>query len=550
MELKKAYLPLGEIREFKEGSSIFEILGCKKDITEPFIAIVDGQEVEDLSKNIYYDASIKPLGLIHKYGEKTYLRTLVFVFVKAVKSLYKGVNIVLKNSFSRGLYGEIENLEITEENINNIKKQMQAIIDSDIEIEKIKFKKSEVEKLFIEYDMADKLRSLKYLDLPYLSLYKCGDFYDYFYGNMLISTGYLKEYDILKNGNGFIIMSPTKDSNYKLHEFRDSPKLVSIFNQSQRVSDILDVSDIGSLNDKVNSEEINDVILVSESLHEKEIGKIADEIYENKDRIKIVAVAGPTAAGKSTFSKRLSIQLRILGFHPYYITLNDYLIDRKYIPVDDKGQVQVDTIEELDLKLFNEHLETLLNGGEINIPSYDYINGCRAYNERRFKIDEKTILIVEGMHCLNETVTKAIPRVNKFKIYVSALTQLNIDNHNTVEPKDVRVLRKIIRDYYKRGTSAEETISLWPHIDEVENKSIFPYQEEADAMFNSTVFYEMSILKKYVQPLLESIPKQSSCYVEAKRLLDIALCFIEADEKNIPQNSIIKEFIGKSCFDD
>lgn len=550
MGLKKAYISGGDVVEFESGATIAEILNCKKGIKEPFIAIVDGEEVEDLSKSIHYDVKIKPVNIENSLGESTYLRTLTFVLIKAVKEIYPESRVVLEHTLNKGLYGEIKNIgDITKDKIASIKSKMDEIIEEDLRIEKIRFKKSEAEKIFKEYKMHDKLRLLKHLDLSYISLYKCGDLYDYFYGAMLSSTGYLEIYDLFEYGNGFVLMSPKKRSNFALPEFRDVPKLAKVFDETQQVANILDVADVGALNDKVDSGEIKDIILVSEALHEKQIGKIADKIYENRDKIKLITIAGPSSSGKTTFSKRLSIQLRLLGFDPYPISLDDYFVDREHTPRDENGHYDFESIEALDVKLFNEHLTTLIEGGEINIPKFDFLTGNRVDSGNRFRLKPNTIVVIEGIHGLNEVLTEAIPRENKFKIYISALTQLNIDDHNRMSTTDVRMIRRMVRDYAKRGRNAETTILGWPSVRRGEEKNIFPFQEEADLMFNSTVIYEMSVLRKYAEPILRDIPKESPAYIEAKRLLGIIGYFKEADEENIPINSIIKEFIGGGCFE-
>ncbi len=551
MELKKAYISGGDVKEFSPGMCINEILGCEKNITDPFIAILDGEEEVDLSKMLHYDTNIKLLGMESDLGAKAYFRTLAFIFIKAVKVIYPNARVILKHSLNEGLYGEIENIgDLTEDIINSIKDEIKDIVEKDLEIERIKVKYSEAEKIFTEYSMKDKLRLLRHLDLPYITLYKCEGFYDYFYGTMLSSTGYLKVYDIFKYGRGFILLSPKENTNFKLPVFNDVPKLAKVFDETRSVADILDVADVGALNDKVDSGEMKDIILVSEAMHEKKIGKIADEIYKNKDNIKLVTIAGPSSSGKTTFSKRLSIQLRLLGFDPYPISLDDYFVDREITPRDENGEFDFESIKALDVDLFNEHLSILLNGGEINLPKFDFLTGKRVDSGKRFKMKKNTLIVIEGIHGLNEVLTSSIPRENKFKVYVSALTQLNIDDHNRMPTTDVRILRRIVRDNRTRGRNAETTILGWPSVRRGENKNIFPFQEEADVMFNSTVIYEMSILKKYAKPLLESIQKGNPSYIEARRLLGIISYFKEADGNIIPPNSIIKEFIGGSCFED
>jgi uridine kinase len=310
----------------------------------------------------------------------------------------------------------------------------------------------------------------------------------------------------------------------------------------------LDLADVGALNDKVVSGDIGELILVAEGLHEKKIANIADKIYENKDRIKLVLIAGPSSSGKTTFSKRLSIQLRVLGMKPYAISLDDYFVNREQTPKDEKGNFDFESINALDIPLFNKHLSELLDEKEVEFPVFNFVKGQREWNGKKYKMEKDSILVIEGIHGLNEILTNSVLRENKYKIYISALTQLNIDDHNRIPTTDVRILRRIVRDNMSRGKNAEATILSWPSVRAGEDKNIFPFQEEADTMFNSTLTYEMSILKKYAVPLLKEITKSSPVYIEAKRLLIFLSYFLECGEDMIPNNSIIREFIGGSCF--
>jgi len=429
-----------------------------------------------------------------------------------------------------------------------IKERMQAIVAADEKIEKIKVKREEVIRIFADYGMTDKLRLLKYIKLPYINLYKCGHLYDYFYGPMVPSMGYLKIFDLLFYEPGFILMYPHAEDPFTIPPFKDLPKLARVFKEAEEWAGILDVGDVGGLNDKVESGKINDIILVNEGLHEKKIANIADKIYESKDKLKIVLIAGPSSSGKTTFSKRLSIQLRVLGLRPYPLSLDDYFVDRERTPRDANGNYEFESIRALDLELFNQHLAALLNGEEVELPQFNFRTGLREWNGKKFKMDNDSILVIEGIHGLNEILTSSIPRENKYKIYISALTQLNIDNHNRIPTTDGRLIRRIVRDYKYRGRNAETTILTWPQVRAGEEKNIFPYQEEADVMFNSELVYEMCILKKYAEPLLQEITINSPAYLEAKRLLIFLSYFLEADENTIPNNSIIREFIGGSCF--
>jgi uridine kinase len=547
----KATLPNNEVREFEVGSTILEILGGSKEIGSPLIAIVDG-EVAELSKRIHYDVDIIPVTIKSQLGDRTYIRSLTFLLIIAVKEVLTGARVTIEHSLSKGLYGEIHyEREITEEDIEKIKEKMIEIVNRDDKIEKIKVRKEEAVRIFKDYGMNDKLRLLKHIDLPYINLYKCGHLYDYFYGPMVPSMGYLKVFDLKYYKPGFILMYPNEEHPFEVSPFKDLPKLRKVFKETEEWAKILDVADVGALNDKVDSGEMKDIILVAEGLHEKKIAHIADKIYDNKDKIKIVLIAGPSSSGKTTFSKRLSIQLKVLGLKPYAISLDDYFVDREHTPRDENGEYDFESINALDIPLFNKHLTELLEGKEVEIPTFNFITGRREWRGKRYKMDKDSILVIEGIHGLNELLTASISRENKYKIYVSALTQLNIDDHNRIPTTDVRILRRIVRDNMSRGRNAEATILSWPSVRAGEEKNIFPFQEEADTMFNSTLVYEISVLKKYAEPLLKNIDKSSPAYLEAKRLLIFLGYFKEAGEESeevIPKNSIIREFIGGSCF--
>lgn len=540
----------GEIRECKVGSTILEILGSGQEIGDPVCAIVDG-EVSELTKMIHYDITLSPITIESPLGERTYMRSATFLLIKAVDDLFPEARVTIEHAINKGLYGEIHyNREITKDDIDAIKKRMQELIEEDTVIEKIKVKKEEAVKIFQSYGMSDKLRLLKYLDLPYINLYKCGHLYDYFYGTMVPSMGYIKLFDLQYYNSGFILLYPHFNDHRNLPVFKDLPKLAKVFMETENWARILDAYDVGALNDRVVSGEIDNLILVAEGLHEKKIANIADKIYENKDKVKVVLIAGPSSSGKTTFSKRLSIQLSVLGLRPYAISLDDYFVNREMTPKDANGNYDFESFGALDSVLFNEHLADLLNGEEIEFPRFNFITGSRENSGQKFKIDDKTILVIEGIHGLNEKLTSSIQKENKYKIYISALTQLNIDDHNRIPTTDVRLIRRIVRDNTYRGRSAETTILGWRSVRDGEEKNIFPYQEEADIMFNSTLAYEMCILKKSVLPLLQKIERGSPAYIEAKRLTIFLEYFKDTDEDMIPKNSIIREFIGGSCFYD
>jgi uridine kinase len=385
------------------------------------------------------------------------------------------------------------------------------------------------------------------MDFEEVYLYELDGRYDYFYGQMAYSTGIIKSFDLVKYAHGFVLRNPKEDNINELPEFKEQKSLASIFYETEQWLRILGIGEVGSLNEKVINKELKDVILVSEALHEKKIANIADDIFNRKD-VKIALIAGPSSSGKTTFANRLGIQLRVNGLVPISISLDDYFLDRENTPKDEEGNYNFESIHALDLKLFNENLKDLLEGKEVEIPSFNFKTGEREWNRRNMKLPENGVIIIEGIHGLNPMLTSEINSKNKFKIYISALTQLNIDNHNRIATTDVRKIRRIVRDYLSRGYGAEETLNMWKSIKKGEKEYIFIYQEEADIMFNSTLVYELSVLKSYALKELNKIKPGSPVYSEASRLKSFLNFFREIDFNDVPENSILREFIGGSCF--
>lgn len=424
---------------------------------------------------------------------------------------------------------------------------MQEIINKNIIIEKIKMPKKEAIDIFKSYKMQDKVDLLHWVQEEYVNLYKLEDRYDYFYGDMAYSTGVLKYFDLLYYNPGFILMVPSHKEPTVVPVFKEQKKLFNVFRENETWLNILGTPDVGSLDYKLEGEESKDIIRVSEALHEKKIAQIADMISERKE-VKIVLVAGPSSSGKTTFSKRLSIQLRVNGYIPIAISLDDYFINRIHTPLDEEGKPDFESINALDLELFNKNLYDILEGEEVEIPSYNFKIGEREWLGNKIKLPDNGVLVIEGIHGLNPKLTEKIPSKNKFKVYISALTQLNLDNHNRIPTTDVRKIRRIVRDSLSRGYGAEQTLEMWSSIKRGEEKNIFVYQEEADVMFNSTLVYELAALKEYALRELEKVDKNSSVYYEAKRIINTLKFFVEVKPERVPENSILREFIGGSCF--
>ncbi|ERI92605.1 phosphoribulokinase/uridine kinase family protein [Clostridiales bacterium oral taxon 876 str. F0540] len=550
MEKIKLNLSNGKTIEVNKGTVLYDIY--KENYSEgnlPVVLVKVNDRFCELTKTIEESGSFDIVDISTNLGMRTYVRTLQFVLIKAVLELYPSAKITIEHALSKGLFGEIHIKEKTLNcnDIKNIKIKMQDIIDRDLPIRKLEVSKAEAVGIFTEYKMEDKLRLLKHVTAEKVKLYELDGRYDYFYGSMAYSTGILKFFDLMCYESGFILRYPTETDPTSIPEFVEYKKLAKIFYETEQWGNILGVGDVGSLNDKVDNGDIRNIIHVAEALHEKKIAYIADMIHE-RTGTKLVLIAGPSSSGKTTFARRLGIQLRVNGFLPIPISLDDYFVDREMTPKDENGEYDFESIYALDLKLFNEHLERLLKGEEIEIPTFNFKLGRREWNGEKVKLPENGILIVEGIHGLNEMLTSSIAKENKFKIYISALTQLNLDDHNRIATTDVRIIRRIVRDYLSRGYGGEQTLKMWPSIRRGEEKNIFVYQEEADVMFNSTLVYELCVLKKYALEELKKITSKSPVYYEALRLKSFLNFFKEVDMKLAPENSILREFVGGSVF--
>ena len=536
--------------DVKKGTRVNELLkDAIKNANKPIIACMFNNELKSLNYEINTSGEIKLVDVTQKDGMRVYKRGLIYIVGKAFQELYPEALLTINYQLYHSMFCDVENLTITDEMIENISKKVKEIVDRDIPITKRIMTKDEARDF---YEKEKTLKGILQLDLEAkkeVTLYYAEDYYNYFYGVMPISTGILKSFDILKYYDGFIIRYPNRITINKIPKLIECPKLFSTLREYDKMHKVLNINTLYKLNKKIQEDRIKDYIFLDEALHEKKIANIADEILERK-KAKVVLIAGPSSSGKTTFAKRLEIQLRINGLKPKTISVDNYFVERIDTPKDENGENDYECIESIDTKLLHEHLIKLLNGEEVKLPTFNFKTGEKEYKGNTMKIEEDEILIMEGIHCLNDKLTYLIPKEQKFKIYISCLTVLNIDYYNRISTTDSRLIRRIVRDNQFRGYSAIHTLRMWQSVGRGEAKNIFPYQEEADAMFNSSLIYELSVLKDYAMPLLREITNKEPEFSEAKRLYAMLQYFESIPEEYVPTHSLLREFIGGSIFEE
>lgn len=539
----------GETCKYDIGITLLEI---SKDVqhlyTTQIVAAKVNNEFADLQFTVNNDCTIEFLDLRTESGIKVYQRSLAFVMIAAAHEIFPHGKVTVEHSLSKGLYCELHiGQPLTLDHIKMLEERMRQIVAENRLITMKSVPIANAIELFKTAGQIEKVKHLEQLKRERVRIYYCGKSYGYFYGTMTPATGILKVFELRPHASGLILRFPEKENLDRLPEFIPQCKLSEIFLEAESWGEILQCGYVATLNEYVHSNKINDIIRVAEALHEKKIAQIADFVFLNKE-VRVILIAGPSSSGKTTFAQRLTVQLKVNGLRPVALSLDDYFIDRADTPLDENGEYDFEAIEAIDLKLFNEHLLRILNGEAVEVPTYNFKLGQREYRGHVIKIDKNQPLIIEGIHGLNERLTTAVPHEHKVKIYISALTQLSIDNHNRIPTTDTRLIRRIVRDNQFRSHDAVKTLSMWPSVRRGEERNIFPFQEDADIMFNSALIYELGVLKKYAEPLLAQITAEQAEFSEAKRLLKFLTYFENIEDDDIPLNSILREFTGKSCF--
>ena len=536
------------IIDVKKGTRICDLL-TDEISKKSAIACRFNNEIKRLDYEINIDGKIELINITDKDGIRIYRRGLIYIIGKAFDELYKGAQITVNFQLSNSLLCEIENMEVTDEMIEKVNKRVKEIIEQDLDIETKVMNREQAEKFFEEENTLRGKLQLDVKEREKIIMYYCEDYYNYFYGVLPIKTGYINVYEILKYHDGFLVRYPNRKEPNVLQQFEENKKLLNTLDEYENLHKVLNIHTTYRLNKIIRDNKIKKYILLDEALHEKKIAGIADSIVE-RGGVKVVLIAGPSSSGKTTFAQRLGLQLRLNGLKPVTISVDNYFVEREENPKDELGNYDFETIKAIDIKLFNDHLIKLLNGEEIKVPTFNFSKGSKEYKGNTMKLAEDEILVIEGIHCLNDELTALIPKEQKYKIYISALTVLNIDYFNRISTTDTRLIRRIVRDNQFRGYSALHTLQMWDSVNRGEEKNIFPYQEQADSMFNSSLIYELAVLKDYAIPLLKEIDNTHKEYSEAKRLYRMLSYFESIPEKYIPMHSLLREFIGESIFEE
>ena len=538
----------GNFIEVNEPITIKELL--KKEIEESentVVAATFNNEYKNLGYKIENDGKIELIDISSRNGIKVYRTTLTFIAGKAFEKICPGKKINVDYQLSNAMFYDVEDMEISSEFIEKMNYEMKKIIEQDLPIKQVIMNRDEAINFYKDKHTDKGRLQIDLEDNDKIYMYYCEDYYNYCYGTLADRTGCVKIFKVEKYADGFIVRYPSIKNINKLPDMVDTKKLVWALEEYEDIHRILNVNTVYKLNKAITENRIEDIIMIDETLHEKKIANIADNIAKNRN-IKMVLIAGPSSSGKTTFAQRLGIQLRLNALKPVTISVDNYFVERTENPKNEKGEYDFECLEAIDLELFNNHLTRLLNGEEVEMPEFDFHEGKKKYNGKKLKIQDNEILVIEGIHCLNDKLTSKISKEQKYKIYISALTVLNMDRFNRISTTDTRLMRRIVRDYKFRGYSAKHTIKTWESVNEGEKNNIFPYQEEANSIFNTSHIYEIGALKATIVPLLKEISVEDNEYAEARRLLNALKYFKEIPEELVPRNSLLKEFLGGGGF--
>ena len=543
----------GRTIEVAMGTTLLEVeRQLRLDGPHPFLAAYVNNRIKELNYRIYKPVTVRFIDITSFEGIRVYQRTISFILQKAVRELFPDRTLYIRHSLgASGFYCEISGFgPIPAEHLDAIKARMRGIIDRNLPIQGVKMLTDTARKIYEGFGMADKIALLDSRPRLYSKIYTIDSLPGYFYGALTPSTGYTPQFDLHPYYNGFFIALPLRTDPTRLHQSVHQEKMFDVFHQYQSWVEIMGVPTVGQLNSKVLAGDASELIKIAEAFHENKLAQVAGCVAEaNRERgVRLVLISGPSSSGKTTFAKRLGVQLRVLGLNPVLISLDDYFVDREKTPRDENGKYDYEALEAIDLEQFNDHLKRLERGESVDMPRYDFISGTRQWHDNPLQLDERSVLIVEGIHGLNPALTPGVPESRKFKIYVSCFTSVALDNVSRIATSDNRLLRRLTRDYRTRGNDALSTLARWESVRRGEEKHIFPYQENADVMFNSSLFYEISVLRRFAEPILREVPDTVPEYGEAKRMLKFLDNFIPISPEEIPPTSLLREFIGGSSF--
>lgn len=538
-----------KVLEVEKGSKIYDIFKNEIENSEnTVVGAIYNNSYVNLSRHMNFEGRVELISINSKIGIKIYRRTLIYIFAMALKKLFPDNRATVNYQMENAVYCDLGDIEITDEIVAKINEEMRDIVRKDLFIKKVVMNREQAEQFYKETQTARGRLQYDLKSNKKIYMYYCEDYFNYCYGVLARTTGAIKIFDIVKYDKGILLRYPSAGKPDQLPKIIQNKKMKWAYNEYNEIHKILNINTVYKLNDAVKEKRIKDIIMIDEALHEKNIANIADKIAKDK-KIKMILIAGPSSSGKTTFAQRLGIQLRVNKIKPVTISVDNYFVERQDTPRDENGDYNFECIEAIDIELFNNHLTRLLNGERVEMPQFDFLEGTKKYNGKYLQLKDDEVLVIEGIHCLNDRLTSSIPQDQKFKIYISALTVLNMDRYSKVSSTDVRLIRRIVRDYQFRGYSAEHTIDTWPSVTRGEVENIFPFQESADVIFNTSLIYELGVLKGIATPLLKEIPIEHPEHAEAQRLLGLLKYIRSIPASEVPTNSLLKEFVGGGDFE-